>query len=105
MVAAMEDETHSWHYSTPLTALLFCGAVAIFLLGFVPEAKKAKECETMVLQAQQRLAELYQRERETKRRIAELKMGSGMEVEEAIREVLRMDSENDFLPRPAGRRQ
>lgn len=100
----MDDETRSWYYSVPLTALLFCGAVAIFLLGFIPEARKAQECEDLVKKAQQRLVELNRREYETRRRIADLSAGTGAEVEEAIREILRMGETQDFLPRP-GRRK
>ena len=94
----MEDETQSWFFSAPLATLLFCGAVAIFLLGYVPEAKKARECEARVEEAERRICELARQEELAKRRIAELEAGVPEAVEEAVREVLRLGSGRDFLP-------
>jgi len=95
----MDEETRSWFFSTPLATLLFCGAAAIFLLGYLPEARKAKECEAKVAAAQERISELAMQEDRAKRRIAELEHGVPEAVEEAIREVLRLGSKSDFLPR------
>lgn len=95
----MDDDAPSWFYSAPLATLLFCGAVAIFLLGYMPEAKKARECEARVTAARNRIQELTRQEDVTVRRIAELQAGVPEAVEEAVREVLRMGRANDFLPR------
>lgn len=94
----MDDDAPSWFYSAPLATLLLCGAVAIFLLGYVPEAKKAKQCEEKVVEAQLRISELTRQEAVAKRRIAELEAGVPAAVEEAVREVLRLGSTNDYLP-------
>lgn len=95
----MDEESHSWFYSTPLAALLLCGAAAIFLLGYLPEAEKARECEERVRAAQSRINELHRQEVQTKRRIAELQAGVPEAIEEAVREVLRLGAVSDFLPR------
>ena len=95
----MDDDSPSWFYSAPLATLLLCGAVAIFLLGYLPEAEKARECQARVQAAQKRINELSRQETMTKRRIAELRNGVPEAVEEAVREVLRYGSANDFLPR------
>ena len=94
----MDDDSPSWFYSTPLATLLLCGAVAIFLLGYLPEAQKARQCEALVAEAQLRISELTREEEMTKRRIAELEAGVPSAVEEAVREVLRLGGHNDFLP-------
>ncbi|MCL2000024.1 MAG: hypothetical protein FWG74_01200 [Planctomycetes bacterium] len=94
----MDDETSSGFYSTPLTTLLLCGAVAIFLLGYLPEAQKARECEQRVEEAQRRIRELTRQEALARRRIAELDAGVPTAIEEAVREVLRLGNRNDFLP-------
>lgn len=94
----MDDDSPSWFYSAPLATLLLCGAVAIFLLGYLPEAKKAKECEARVEEAQKRILTLTRQEHQTRKRIAELEAGVPEAVEEAVREVLRQGGENDFLP-------
>ena len=95
----MDDDSPSWLYSAPLAALLLCGAVAIFLLGYLPEAEKARECEARVLAAQSRIQELSRQELLAKRRIAELQAGVPEAVEEAVREVLRLGAINDYLPK------
>ena len=95
----MDEDSPSWVYSAPLATLLLCGAVAIFLLGYLPEAEKARECEARVEAAQTRIRELTRQEMLTKRRIAELQAGVPEAVEEAVREVLRLGAINDFLPR------
>ncbi|MCC8190610.1 MAG: hypothetical protein LIP77_08255 [Planctomycetes bacterium] len=94
----MDDDSPSWFYSAPLATLLLCGAVAIFLLGYIPEAKKAQECEATIEEAQQRISRLLHEEALTKRRIAELEAGVPAAIEEAVREVLRLGHGNDFLP-------
>lgn len=94
----MDEESRSWFYSTPLAALLLCGAVAIFLLGYIPEAEKARECQARVNAARTRINELHRQETQTKRRIVELKAGVPEAIEEAVREVLRLGAMNDFLP-------
>ncbi len=94
----MDEETQSWFFSTPLATLMFCGAVAIFLLGYLPEAKKAKECEAKVAAARKHISELENQELRAKQRIAELEAGVPEAVEEAVREVLRLGGRNDFLP-------
>jgi cell division protein FtsB len=94
----MDDDAPSWLYSAPLATLLLCGAVAIFLLGYVPEAEKARECEARVREVQSRISELSRQETQARQRIAELKAGVPEAVEEAVREVLRLGSINDFLP-------
>ncbi len=94
----MDDDASSWTYSAPLAMLLLCGAVAIFLLGYLPEAQKARECEARVAAVQNRISELARQEALTRRRIAELKAGVPEAVEEAVREVLRLGAINDFLP-------
>lgn len=94
----MDDESRSWFYATPLATLLLCGAIAIFLLGYLPEAEKAKECEARVRAARTRINELHLQEVQTRRRIAELETGVPEAVEEAVREVLRLGAVNDFLP-------
>lgn len=93
----MEEDTPSWFYSAPLATLLLCGAVAIFLLGYLPEAEKARECEARVAAAQQRIHELSRQEAMARRRIAELQAGVPEAVEEAIREVMRQGKASDFL--------
>ena len=95
----MDDDAPSWFYSAPLATLLLCGAVAIFLLGYLPEAEKARECEARVQAAHSRIHELTQQEAMAKRRITELRDGVPEAVEEAVREVLRFGAVNDFLPR------
>ena len=95
----MDEEARSWFFSTPLATLLFCGAVAIFLLGYIPEARKARECEAKVMAAKERMSELARQEERTKRRIAELEAAVPEAVEEAVREVLRLGGRNDFLPK------
>lgn len=94
----MDDDSPSWFYTTPLATLLLCGAIAIFLLGYLPEAKKARECEARVEEAQRRINDLNYQETLARRRIAELEAGVPEAVEEAVREVLRMGAGNDFLP-------
>lgn len=94
----MDDDSPSWLYSTPLTTLLLCGAVAIFLLGYLPEAKKARECEARVEEAQRRIRTLARQEELTRRRIVELTVGVPEAIEEALREVWRQGGRNDFLP-------
>ncbi|MCC8181034.1 MAG: hypothetical protein LIP23_09025 [Planctomycetes bacterium] len=94
----MEEESQSWLYSTPLATLLFCGAAAVFLLGYLPEAKKARECEAKVEEARQRIAQLDKTERLALHRIAELEAGVADAVEEAVREVMRYGHANEFLP-------
>ncbi len=96
----MEDDApSSWHYSVPLATLLLCGAIAIFLLGYLPEAKKARDCEARVREVQDRITELVKQETLAKQRIAELRAGVPEAIEEAVREVLRLGAINDFLPR------
>ncbi|MCD8352514.1 MAG: hypothetical protein LUC93_18065 [Planctomycetaceae bacterium] len=94
----MDDDSPSWLYSAPLATLLLCGAVAIFLLGYLPEAEKAAQCEARVAAARSRIMELTRQEAMTKRRIMELQEGVPEAVEEAVREVLRFGAINDFLP-------
>ncbi len=94
----MEDTASSWHYSAPIATLLLCGAIAIFLLGYLPEAKKAREYEARVREVQKRITELSRRETLVKQRIAELQAGVPEAIEEAVREVLRLGAVNDFLP-------
>ncbi len=94
----MDDDAPSWSYSAPLATLLLCGAVAIFLLGYIPEAEKARECEARVREMRNRISELARQESLAKQRMAELKAGVPEAVEEAVREVLRLGSINDFLP-------
>lgn len=94
----MDKETQSWFFSTPLATLLLCGAAAVFLLGYLPEAKKAKECEAKVAAARERMAELTRLEDRARQRIAELEAGVPEAVEEALRDVLRLGGKNDFLP-------
>lgn len=94
----MHDDSPTWAYSTPLSTLLLCGAAAVFLLGYLPEAEKARECEVRVKEARKRVEELLQQEAMTRRRIAELEAGVPEAVEEAVREVLRLGGGNDFLP-------
>ncbi len=98
----MDDEAPSWFYSAPLATLLLCGAVAIFLLGYLPEAQKARECEARVEEAQKRILELTRQEALARRRIAELDAGVPEAIEEAVREVLRLGAANDFLPAAGG---
>ena len=97
----MDDDSPSWFYSTPLATLLLCGAAAIFLLGFIPEAQKARQCEAKVEEAQLRISELTRQEAMAKRRIAELEAGVPIAIEEAVREVLRLGGSSDFLPTDA----
>lgn len=94
----MDKEKQSWLFATPLATLLLCGAVAIFLLGYIPEAKKARECEAKVAAAHERISELAMQEKRAKQRIAELEAGVPEAVEEALREVLRLGGRRDFLP-------
>ena len=94
----MDEDTRSWCYSAPLATLLLCGAIAIFLLGYLPEAEKARECEAKVEEAHQRINELVRQEAQTRQRIAELEAGVPEAIEEAVREVLRLGGSNDFLP-------
>ncbi len=94
----MDDDAPSWIYSAPLAALLFCGAVAVFILGYIPEAEKARECEARVAAARHRIQELSHQEMQARMRIAELQEGVPEAIEEAVREVLRFGSVNDFLP-------
>lgn len=94
----MDDNGSSWFYSAPLATLLFCGAAAIFLLGYLPEAEKARECEARVHEARQRLTELSRQESIAKQRIAELRAGAPDAIQEAVREVLRLGAVNEFLP-------
>ncbi len=94
----MDEEAPSWFYSAPLATLLLCGAVAIFLLGYLPEAQKARECEARVEEARRRIHELVTQEALARRRIAELDAGVNDAVEEAVREVLRLGGGGDFLP-------
>lgn len=94
----MDEETRSWFFSTPLATLLLCGAVAIFLLGYLPEARKARECEAKVAAAKERMSQLSRQEERAKRRIAELETGVPEAIEEAVREVLRLGARSDFLP-------
>ena len=94
----MNDDAPSGFYSTPLATLLLCGAVAIFLLGYLPEAQKARECETKVEEAHRRIRELTKREELARQRIAELDAGVPEAIGEAVREVLRLGTGNDFLP-------
>ncbi|MDR0362822.1 MAG: hypothetical protein LBJ46_09100 [Planctomycetota bacterium] len=94
----MDEEAKSW-FTTPLATLLFCGAVAIFLLGYIPEAKRARECEAKVEEARMRINELAMQEVRARQRIAELHAGDPIAIEEAIREVLRLGGRHDFLPR------
>ena len=84
--------------SVPLAVLLFVGALAIFTLGYLPEARKAQECERLVTEARRRISELSREEELTRRRIAELDAGVPEAVEEAAREVLRLGAPVDFLP-------
>ena len=94
----MDDDSSPGFYSAPLAALLFCGAAAIFALGYLPEARKARECEERVAEARKRIKELYRQEEAAKRRIAELEAGVSEAVEEAAREVYRLGGVGDFLP-------
>jgi cell division protein FtsB len=94
----MEDDSASWLYSAPLSTLLLCGAAAIFLLGYRPEAEKARECEARVAAARARIVELTRQEKMARRRIGELQEGVPEAIEEAVREVLRYGAINDFLP-------
>lgn len=94
----MNDDAPSWLYSAPLATLLLCGAIAIFMLGYLPEAEKARECEARVVAVQNRISELARQEALAKQRIAELRAGVPEAVEEAVREVLRLGAINDFLP-------
>lgn len=94
----MDDDSPSWTYSAPLSTLLLCGAAAVFLLGYLPEAEKARECEARVMEARKRVEELNRQEAMTRRRIAELEAGNPEAIEEAVREVLRLGGGNDFLP-------
>ncbi|MDR1612057.1 MAG: hypothetical protein LBT97_04650 [Planctomycetota bacterium] len=94
----MDEETRLW-FATPLATLLLCGAVAIFLLGYIPEAKKARECEAKVEEARMRINELAIQEMRARQRIAEIEAGDPVAIEEAIREVLRLGGKHDFLPR------
>ncbi len=94
----MDDDAPSWYYSAPLATLLLSGAIAIFLLGYLPEAEKARECEARVLAVQNRISELSRQEALARQRIAELRAGVPEAVEEAVREVLRLGAINDFLP-------
>lgn len=94
----MDDDSPSWLYSTPLATLLLCGAIAIFLLGYLPEAEKARECEARVAAARSRIVELTRQETMARRRIQELRDGVPEAIEEAVREVLRYGVINDFLP-------
>lgn len=94
----MDDDTPSWFYSTPLATLLLCGAVAIFLLGYLPEAKEARKWEAKVEEVQLRISELSRQEQLANHRIAELEAGVSVAIEEAAREVLRLGGTNDFLP-------
>lgn len=94
----MDEETQSWFYSAPLATLLLCGAVAVFFLGYLPEAEKAKKCEARVEEAKRRIGELSRREDMARRRIAELRAEVPEAVEEAVREVLRQGGANDFVP-------
>ncbi len=98
----MDEDTPSWMYSAPLATLLLCGAVAIFLLGYLPEAKKARECELLVMEAEERISELSRQERMAHTRIAELEAGIPEALEEAVREVLRLGRQNEFLPAGGG---
>lgn len=97
-IPCMDEDAPSWCYSAPLATLLLCGAVAIFLLGYLPEAERAKECEARVAEAHLRINELSRQEALTRRRIAELEAGVPEAIEEAVREVLRLGESNDFLP-------
>ena len=94
----MDEDSQSWFFSAPLATLLLCGAVAVFLLGYVPEAKKARDCEVRVEEARKRIDELSLQETRARKRIEELQAGVPEAVEEAVREVLRLGYENDFLP-------
>ena len=94
----MDENAPSWQYSAPLATLLLCGAIAIFLLGYLPEAEKARECEARVEAVQTRITELARQEALAKQRIAELRAGVPEAVEGAVREVLRLGAINDFLP-------
>ncbi len=94
----MEDDAPSWLYSAPLATLLLCGAVAVYLLGYLPEAEKARECEERVRLAQARIQELTHQEHQARRRIAELQDASSEAIEEAAREVFHFGSIGDFLP-------
>ncbi|MDR3210361.1 MAG: hypothetical protein LBU79_00395 [Planctomycetota bacterium] len=93
----MDDDSRWWFFSTPLATLLFCGAVAIFLLGYLPEARRAKESEAKVAAARKRISELLSQEERTKRRIAELEAGVPEAVTEALREVMRLGAKGDFV--------
>ena len=95
---AMDEETKSWFFAMPLATLLFCGAIAIFMLGYIPEAKKAKECEAKMIEARERLSALMRQELRAKQRIAELEAGDPVAIEEMIRQELRFGGRNDFLP-------
>lgn len=97
----MDDNSSSWFYSAPLATLLFCGAAAIFLLGYLPEAEKARECEARVHEARRRLTELSRQETMTRQRIAELGAAAPEAIQEAVREVLRLGAANEFLPAAA----
>ncbi len=78
--------------------LLLCGAAAVYLLGYIPEAEKARECEERVRQAQVRIQELNHQEYQARRRIAELRDASPEAIEEAAREVFHFGTIGDFLP-------
>ena len=97
----MDDDSPSRLYSAPLATLLLCGAVAIFLLGYRPEAEKARECEARVAAARARILELTRQEAMARRRIGELQEGVPEAIEEAVREVLHYGAINDFLPNVA----
>lgn len=94
----MEEDKHSWLFSTPLATLLLCGAAAVFMLGYLPESRKARECEELVKKARSRIDALYREEARAKQRIAELEADDPEAVGEAIREVLRQGKPSDFLP-------
>ncbi|MDR1518735.1 MAG: hypothetical protein LBU23_01135 [Planctomycetota bacterium] len=94
----MDDGSACRAYSAPLAVLLFCGALAIFALGYLPEARKARECEELVAAARRRISELSRQEAQARRRIAELEAGVPEAIEEAAREVLRLGEGGDFLP-------
>jgi cell division protein FtsB len=94
----MDDGSASRAYSAPLAVLLFCGALAVFALGYIPEARKARECEELVAEARRRISELMRQEAQARRRIAELEAGVPEAIEEAAREALRLGGGRDFLP-------
>ncbi|MDR1535473.1 MAG: hypothetical protein LBU64_10315 [Planctomycetota bacterium] len=94
----MEDYAATRVHSASLAVIFLCGALAIFILGYLPEARKARECEEMVIEAKQRLSELTRQEALARKRIAELEAGIPEALEEAAREALRMGGKRDFLP-------